>query len=306
MRELPLGEFIRQRRRDLGMTQGELCEGICDIVTISRIENGKQTPTRRRMTALLERLGAPSERFYALVPEKEMRMEVLEEEIIDCNIRGATVEGLEKLRELEAMADADDNFAQQMILRSKAILGREDGPYRPEEQLELLLQAIRLTVPRFAVDRVECFLYSLNEVKIINQIAIAYVDLDQQGQALDIYRQLLSYIQSHFQNVRQSAGHLPLVSFNYALELVRCKRYEEGIEIAELGRKTSVHYGHYQFLPGLLHIIAECAHFLGDDEKSMNDYRQTYYLYLALEDTKNLSNVLDEVHQYFGPQFCFL
>ena len=40
MKEIFLGEVIRQRRLELGLTQEELCEGICEPMTISRFENG--------------------------------------------------------------------------------------------------------------------------------------------------------------------------------------------------------------------------------------------------------------------------
>ena len=45
MQNYKLGEYIRQRRLDLGLTQEQVCAGICESVTLSRVENGKQTPT---------------------------------------------------------------------------------------------------------------------------------------------------------------------------------------------------------------------------------------------------------------------
>ena len=47
---------MKQRRLELGLTQEELCEGICEPITISRMENGRQTPSRNRINALLQRL----------------------------------------------------------------------------------------------------------------------------------------------------------------------------------------------------------------------------------------------------------
>lgn len=44
MKNFFLGEYIKQRRLDLGLTQEQLCEGICEPMTLSRLENGKQTP----------------------------------------------------------------------------------------------------------------------------------------------------------------------------------------------------------------------------------------------------------------------
>ena len=44
MRKYYIGEIIKKRRKELHLTQEQLAEGICEAVTISRIENGYQTP----------------------------------------------------------------------------------------------------------------------------------------------------------------------------------------------------------------------------------------------------------------------
>lgn len=53
MKEVYIGSIIRKRRQELGLTQEQLCRGICETVTLSRIENGKQTPSRSKLNALL-------------------------------------------------------------------------------------------------------------------------------------------------------------------------------------------------------------------------------------------------------------
>ena len=42
MREVFIGDYIKQKRLDAGMTQAQLCEGICEPITISRLENGQR------------------------------------------------------------------------------------------------------------------------------------------------------------------------------------------------------------------------------------------------------------------------
>ena len=44
MAQYPLGIIIRQRRDMLGLSQQQLCQGICDRSTLSRIERGDQVP----------------------------------------------------------------------------------------------------------------------------------------------------------------------------------------------------------------------------------------------------------------------
>ena len=82
MQEMFLGEVIRRRRIELGLTQEALCEGICEPMTISRFERGQQTPSRNRVQALLFRLGLPDDRFFGLLSRHETEVEALQQEII--------------------------------------------------------------------------------------------------------------------------------------------------------------------------------------------------------------------------------
>lgn len=307
MEQLFIGELIRQRRLELGLKQCELCEGICEPVTMSRLESGKQTPGSNKLRMLMQRLGLPEERYYALVSKNELRISELQTEIVSSNVLHDSLRGLEKIEELEAIAEPNDNQVRQFILRSRAILGKlVDGkvePYLPEEKLEMLSEAIRLTSPYFDIDHIGKGLYCVDEVKVINQIANIYSKQGKREQALQIFVQLIEYIKQHFHNVKQSGGLLPLVSFNYARELDLDGQYEKAIEVAHLGWESCVQYGQYATLPSSIEIIAECYHFLGDDEKSKDYYKQAYYIYKAIGDSHGLDSMKTEIAKYFGSDF---
>lgn len=315
MREVFLGEYIRQRRLDLGLTQAQLCEGICEPMTISRLENGKQTPSRNHINALLERLGLPADRYFALLSTQEQEIDALQKEIVSCNVQFQNaleeaekkefqLRAYEKIRALEKVADADDRIIKQFILRSQVLLGKENGgQYSPDEKLDMLSAAIRLTVPRFDLENIGNCLYSLDEVKVINQIAGIYSNKGQPRKAVEILAQLFKYIQTHYQNVLQSAGHLPLVTYNYSLTLYQCKRYEEAIEIAELGRQSCIKFGHYQFLAGLLHIMALCHYRAENNIMSSQLFHQSYYLYQAMGDEQGVSVLQEDAKKYCNIEF---
>mgnify|MGYP000535528568 CR=1 FL=1 len=136
MQNFLLGEYIRQRRLELGLTQEEVCDGICEPITLSRIENGKQTPSRARINAILQRLDLPDDRYYALLSKDELEIEGLEREIMACNIVGRTDEGFERCV-LQQISKSDDQLTRQFILRSKALLGASSKLYTEAEQIEL-------------------------------------------------------------------------------------------------------------------------------------------------------------------------
>lgn len=153
MKELFIGEMIKRKRKELGLTQEQLCEGICEPSTISRIESGRQGPAKNKLDALLQRLGLPGERYYALMSKDEMEISNLKEKIISCNVARNAVEGLKNLEKLEALATEDDHLLRQFILRSRIFLGYiKEGkvcPYTLEEKEKMLQEAIHLTIPDF-------------------------------------------------------------------------------------------------------------------------------------------------------------
>ena len=298
MQNFFLGDYIKQKRLDLGLTQEQLCDGICEPMTLSRLENGKQTPSRNRINALLQRLSLPDDRYFALLSKNELEMEALQKEIVACNVTEQVAEGFEKLAQFEALAAPDDQIAQQFALRSRVLLGRLEGRYTPMEQITLLMQAIRLTVPRFDLENIESFLYTKDEITIINQIGLAYSDDGQNKKAAEIYYQLLRYVRKHFKETIISIGMLPLVLYNYARVLDLCGRYEDGADIAQQCRKACIQYGHYQELPRCLEIEAECRHFMGDEETSKELYCQSYYLCKVIGYQVGLEVVKKEAKEY--------
>lgn len=300
-----LGEYIKQRRLDLGLTQEQLCEGICEPMTLSRLENGRQTPGRNRINAILQRLGLPDDRYFALLSKHELEMEALQKEIVACNVMQKAEEGFEKIAQLEEIANPGDMIAKQFILRSRALLGRLDKRYSSEEQIDLLMQAIRMTVPRFTIDKIESFLYSMEEIKIISHIGSCYADDGQNEKAADVYRQLLRYVQTHFQETVTSLGIVPMVLFNYACILFRCERYREAAERAKEGREACIKYGHYQHLPGCLEAEAECRYYMGEREKSAELYHQAYYLCKVTGYQAGLEIVKKEAKEYLGIEFQY-
>lgn len=167
-----------------GLSQEIVCEGICETVTLSRLENGRQTMAYNRVKALMQRLNMPDDRFYALLSKQETELDNTRKELSACVNRFACAQGeqkrqmrelaLEQLHRLESLAEEADTITQQDILRYKVLFGHEQGPYSQEECLNLLLCALRLTVPNFNLDKLGIRRYSMQETQILNQIAGAY------------------------------------------------------------------------------------------------------------------------------------
>ena len=150
-------------------------------------------------------------------------------------------------------------------------------------QRRMLKQALELTCAGINLENMRGFLLGEDETKIINQIAITYSEEGKRRQAIEIYRQLIRYVESHFPDCEVRQVMLPLTAYNYSRLLGLERRYEEAIEVAELGRQCCVKYNKCRMLGGLLLNIACCLHELGEDEKSKELLIQSYYVGLAME-----------------------
>lgn len=311
MQKVFIGTAVQQRRKELGLTQEQLCQGICEPVTISRLENGQQYPSQARLSALLERLDISSEHHVALVSKNELEIDALQREIVAHNVyferaskedrASIREEALRLHKELEAIMTPDDMLSRQLILRSRVLLGKEDGNgYSFDEQLTMLTDAIRFTSPAFDLDEIGRGLYMVEEIKIINQIGNAYSQNGDSTEAIHIWSQLYKYIQKHFHNIPLTQVHMNMVAYNYAIELGMAGQYKKALKIADEGYQLCVKHGHFQFLPGFLAIMADSFHRLGDDEKSMDYYRQAYFTYKGFGDCYNREIIREEVVNYFG------
>ncbi len=86
-------------------------------------------------------------------------------------IRNRILKGLE---ELENLCGENDLFFQQFSLSALAAINGPDGTYSHEERLDVLMEAIRLTIPRFDEMKIPDFYYSSEEIILVNQIARTY------------------------------------------------------------------------------------------------------------------------------------
>ena len=62
-----VNEVISQRRKLLGLTQEELAWGVCDVKTVSRLENKRTNLQRKYRETLLQRVKMSGDKYIAYV-----------------------------------------------------------------------------------------------------------------------------------------------------------------------------------------------------------------------------------------------
>ena len=300
-----IGQYIKKRREELNVNQDALCYGICNRSTLSRIERGRQEPSYQVLKALLQRLGISENRCQILIGPQEFAIVELQREIVADNVKHDFSAALQKIERLEALFQPEQQpILQQFVLRVRALAGYEkDGQhfdYDCPTQRRMLKQAREQTCAGINLENMSGFLLGEDETKIINQIAITYSEEGKHRQAIEIYRQLIRYVESHFPDCEVRQVMLPLTAYNYSTLLGLERRYEEAIEVAELGRQYCVKYNKCRMLGGLLLNIACCLHELGEDKKSGELLIASYYVNKAMERTKSCETVKQYARENLG------
>lgn len=304
MKAYNIGDCIRQLREEQNVNQEDLCHGLCNKSTLSRIERGCQVPSMGTVALLLQRLGVNEDYLSFLLGTTELEISNLHKEIEALNAQKKYDEALEKIGQMEQLTDPKDRVMQQFLLRSKALAGYlQDGQRVDYDNLtkrEMLLQAIELTHPSFSLDNIGRCLLGIDEIKTINQIAITYSDAGDRRYAIHIYRQLFEYPRSRFYNTEAEVSVLTMLAYNYSRLLGQERRYEECIEYAQMGYEACIRYNKCYELGGLLINMACALHALGQDEESKERAKSAYHAYHLMRRFSEADNVKNFIRETFG------
>lgn len=304
MKAYNIGDCIRQLREEQNVNQEDLCHGLCNKSTLSRIERGCHVPSIGTVALLLQRLGVNEDSLSFLLGTTELEISNLHKEIEALNAQRKYDEALQKIGKMEQLTDPKDRVMQQFLLRSKALAGHlQDGQRVAYDNLakrEMLLQAIELTHPHFSLDNIGKCLLGIDEIKTINQIAITYSDAGDRRYAIHIYRQLFEYPRSRFYNTEAEVSVLTMLAYNYSRLLGQERRYEECIEYAQMGYEACIRYNKCYELGGLLINMACALHALGQDEESKERAKSAYHAYHLMRRFSEADNVKNFIRETFG------
>lgn len=229
------GNIIRSRRKVLGMSQEDLADGICDPVSVSRIEQGKVAPKKQVYQKLLARVGMTGDRYESTIQVE--RPELLAEADKACTLMTLVrnEEAEEILNALEGKMEGRDKFSMQYVKSMKAAALYNQGKITAQEHSKLQEEALYLTVPRVGLEKMAEWSFSLQEARTTNLLTASY-DKDgrrEEGIALleILKRQYeekpfpLDYYVACYEVTMWTLGNL----------LGNAGKYEEAIEAAEKG-----------------------------------------------------------------------
>lgn len=298
MEYVQAGQIIRELRKRKGMSQEKLCEGLCEPPTMSKIEKGKQYPSKKLLDALLIRLQYYVELQVPLSDEDFSRAR-LEREIIS-RIANRNFDVADLAEQYRACSSSMNKHDLQFYLMTLAIHHGQSQSDR-KGALRELEEAIRFTIPRYKIgDAIDSATFTSVEFTILNNIAINLWFLGREDEAITLMAQLFNILNSYDMDMEEYAKRLPPVSYNLSLWLGLKKEYAESLYIAEKGIQCCRKYGKYSNLADLLYNKGFTLLCIGRDDEGKKSLRKAFMLLHACDNEQAYKTFKDDITRTFG------
>ena len=279
-----IGYLIKQRRTELMLTQEELADGICSVTTLSRIENEERLPTKNHFEMLFQRLGLSDIIFYTYADENTLYLHEQKFKIRNAVLHGQYNEARELLNDYSSKADMSSPHEQQFVLLYSTLSLKED--YSVEERLSRLQDALYLSCPKYR-EGVLPKLFSYEEIIILNNIAICNSEIGDLDEAISILYHIKQHYERGIVNQEEVLRTQTMVLYNLSKYLGLAERYDECIDVCDLGIQISRDTGRCGCLSQLLYNLAWALTkrmLPGDMEQAQEAARNAVYAAAAIGD----------------------
>ncbi|MDD6057155.1 MAG: helix-turn-helix transcriptional regulator [Clostridiales bacterium] len=296
------GDIIRLTRIAIGMTQEELCDNICGIQTLHRIENGKVAVKRDIYYRLMEKMNRIPEQNYAVCAGKNM--ELLEERIyFEDAVRKEDYHKAEKyLQIIERKAD-DNVVTRQCVKKMKALIAFYTGKITQSELVDTLKEVIKMTVPEYEVYYERGYPFTEQEILALMSLANALDRNESYEESKKIYRMLLCCLSMDYMTSDSRIDLEITIMRNMANTCTRIGEHAEAIVIykkaldmsrkCDYGRRYTVLFAEMAW--SMLQEIKSGQRDSNDTKKAEQYLRQAYYIAAARKE-ENLMKITERIY----------
>ena len=226
-------ELIRGERIRKGLTQEELSDGIYECVeSLSRVENGKESPNRIKFAQLMERLGIDKSRYNGHLATNEYRAMELDGEIEALLSRECYEMVKVKLDYLERFLDMEEIQNVQLIHRRRNHLLVRENKLPVKETKEKAEKLLALTYD------LNC--YPLirqpfrNETYLYNEICLMMWKMGEKEECIQYYLELLKCFEKSRVKIKYHFRSVGIILSNMTdkMERIDDERAEYWIKVA--------------------------------------------------------------------------
>ncbi len=300
MAVLQIGSIIRSRREEMGLSQEDLSDGICAVPTLSRIENNERLPTKNHFEMLMQRLGYSITSLDFFTDRKDFLAHELKIQLRYAYISKDYSLARKYLEKLSGLLDNPSKIDEQFLILYQTILSKDNSA--PAETLVKYENALRLTCPKYNGNYIPHVL-SYEEIILLNIIATCYDEMGERDRAISIFYTLKEYYEHRIISTDEALRTQPMVLYNLSKVLGLSGRFDECIEICDLGIRIARTSGRCGVLGLTLFnrgwALIQRA-FVGDIDAAKISIKQAFYFANAMGNADEAKNFSDFYFKNFS------
>ncbi|WP_175990223.1 helix-turn-helix domain-containing protein [Bacillus sp. Marseille-Q1617] len=289
-----IGKKIKELRKIVGLTQGELADGICTQALISRIEKGDIYPSATALYQISKKLGVDVNYFFEIgtTPRLDYIQEV-ERQLRKLRIRLKYEEMMEMVKaEEKNPIFFKDNQNLQLLLWHKGIYMFEIEKKR-EDAIATFYKAFHLTYDSKKA-------LSEREMEILLSIGALEFTGENYDKSLDIYNEVRQGLRM-FTKLNDKSIKTRML-YNIARVLTRLGKRQESIERCEEAIRWCLEEENLYGL-GQLHYHIGYNHELeGSYDKALDYIEKSILIFDMLQDDKYLSYLMKKKEEILSKQ----
>ena len=275
-----IGTILRDKREELDLSQEDVCEGICSVSTLSRIENGNQNPSQKTLMALLGKLKLTLQIFPQYILPHEVEINELERQIsdlIDTRQYKKAEQHLQKLEKIKLI----EPLTQRYMLLCRAIIGSHTGD-TPEESLKKMREITLAIAEDFNPKKILRHLLTKDDLSIISHLGVAYERTGDTDTAMEIYQGVVDYVEHKVSDKEAISPVYTLALYCLSRLFGLAEDYEEELRLASIGIENAIKWGRLRNLPLLLTNKGCALVELKRKEEGATTLQEAYYLFRTL------------------------
>ncbi len=285
-----IGQRIRELRKLMNLSQGELAKGICTQAQISKIEKGDVYPYASTLYLISERLGVDVNYFFDIgtTPRLDYVQEVLRQlTLARRNSNYKEMEQIVKTEEKNPLFQQNNkNF--QVLLWHKGIcqyMLHKDS----KSAIDTLTKAIALT---HYTDKV----WSEREIEVLLSIGSVYFEEKEYKKSLKVYFEAKEYLhQLPFINDHTLLCRL---YYNIARSLTRLEKYNDSIKYCREAVRWCIEKDNLYLLGELHYHIGYNYEIQGKLQKARECMQKSLIIFELQEDEKYVNFINSKIQKW--------
>jgi len=295
------GVLIKQLRINKGLTQSQLCEGICTKDVLSRIERGLRRPIWHSFERIMQRLGESPDKYYdGIATTKDRRIVEIKDklkQLLREKSSESRSESEKLINKLEESKDFKSGINLQFLLRSKATLAFQRKDY--VSAYNFATEAVKISKEQFNEENIDTYILSFDEIWAINQIASAASFTVSIEKSTEILLKLKTSIDKGYIDGDEKAKTYLSLLYNISKNHGLLKRNADCVEICDEGIKLCrIHQDAFHY-PLFLFNKAVSLLYLNQEKQGIQLLKQTVALLEGYERYSELEKVIEFVEEEF-------